>query len=68
MTLLAPPGCRAAQTPSTETRMQTIKKVLNSSVVLVVDERGVERVLLGRGIGFGAKAGEAMNRAVQPLA
>ena len=37
--------------------MQTIKKVLNSSVVLVVDERGVERVLLGRGIGFGAKAG-----------
>lgn len=45
---------------STETRMQTIKKVLNSSVVLVVDERGVERVLLGRGIGFGAKAGEAI--------
>ncbi|PPH40592.1 transcription antiterminator BglG [Rathayibacter sp. AY1E4] len=40
--------------------MQTIKKVLNSSVVLVVDERGVERVLLGRGIGFGAKAGEAI--------
>lgn len=46
--------------PSTETRMQTIKKVLNSSVVLVVDERGVERVFLGRGIGFGAKAGEAI--------
>ena len=37
--------------------MQTIKKVLNSSVVLVEDERGVERVLLGKGIGFGQKAG-----------
>jgi beta-glucoside operon transcriptional antiterminator len=42
---------------STETSMQTIKKVLNSSVVLVEDERGVERVLLGKGIGFGAKPG-----------
>ena len=42
---------------STETPMQTIKKVLNSSVVLVEDERGVERVLLGKGIGFGQKAG-----------
>lgn len=37
--------------------MQVIKKVLNSSVVLVEDERGVERVLLGKGIGFGQKAG-----------
>jgi len=37
--------------------MQTIKKVLNSSVVLVEDERGVQRVLLGKGIGFGQKAG-----------
>lgn len=40
--------------------MQTIKKVLNSSVVLVVDTRGAERVLLGKGIGFGAKAGEVI--------
>lgn len=39
------------------TGMQIIKKVLNSSVVLVEDERGVERVLLGKGIGFGAKPG-----------
>lgn len=38
--------------------MQIIKKVLNSSVVLVADERGVERVLLGRGIGYNRKAGE----------
>ena len=34
--------------------------MLNSSVVLVVDERGAERVLLGKGIGFGAKAGEVI--------
>jgi beta-glucoside operon transcriptional antiterminator len=40
--------------------MQIIKKVLNSSVVLVEDERGVERVLLGKGIGFGQKAGTAL--------
>ncbi|RKT35630.1 BglG family transcriptional antiterminator [Microbacterium sp. AG1240] len=40
--------------------MQIIKKVLNSSVVLVEDERGVERVLLGKGIGFGAKPGDAV--------
>lgn len=40
--------------------MQVIKKVLNSSVVLVEDERGTERVLLGKGIGFGAKAGQAV--------
>ena len=45
---------------STETPMQTIKKVLNSSVVLVEDERGIERVLLGKGIGFGQKAGTSI--------
>lgn len=38
--------------------MQIIKKVLNSSVVLVEDERGMERVLLGKGIGFGANRGD----------
>jgi beta-glucoside operon transcriptional antiterminator len=37
--------------------VHTIKKVLNSSVVLVEDARGVERVLLGKGIGYGQKAG-----------
>jgi beta-glucoside operon transcriptional antiterminator len=40
--------------------VHTIKKVLNSSVVLVEDERGVERVLLGKGIGYGQKAGSRM--------
>jgi len=38
--------------------MLTIKKVLNSSVVLVVDEHDVERVLLGKGIGYGRKPGD----------
>ena len=38
--------------------MHIIKKVLNSSVVLVADDRGVERVLLGRGIGYNRKAGD----------
>jgi beta-glucoside operon transcriptional antiterminator len=37
--------------------VHTIKKVLNSSVVLVEDSRGMERVLLGKGIGYGQKAG-----------
>lgn len=40
--------------------MQIIKKVLNSSVVLVEDERGIERVLLGKGIGYGAKPGDVV--------
>lgn len=35
----------------------TIKKVLNSSVVLVVDDTGQESILLGKGIGYGQKAG-----------
>ncbi|MGK3944719.1 PRD domain-containing protein [Streptomyces caeruleatus] len=39
---------------------QTIKKVLNSSVVLVEDDTGVERVLLGKGIGFGHKPGDTV--------
>lgn len=38
--------------------MQTVKKVLNTSVVLACDEAGREAILLGKGIGFGAKAGD----------
>lgn len=34
-----------------------IKKVLNSSVVLI-DDNGQEKIALGKGIGFGKKAGE----------
>lgn len=40
--------------------MHIIKKVLNSSVVLVEDDRGVERVLLGKGIGFAHRPGEVV--------
>lgn len=35
-----------------------IRKVLNSSVVLVTDGSGEESILLGKGIGYGRKAGE----------
>ncbi len=36
----------------------TIKKVLNSSVVLVSDNKDNEFILLGKGIGYGKKSGE----------
>ncbi len=36
----------------------TIKKVLNSSVVLVSDDKDNEYILLGKGIGYGKKSGE----------
>lgn len=39
-----------------------IRKVLNSSVVLVADEAGEESILLGKGIGYGRKAGETIVR------
>lgn len=41
-----------------------IAKVYNNSVVLATDDRGVEYVLLGRGIGFQARPGDV----VDPLA
>ena len=40
--------------------MYTIKKVLNSSVVLV-DRDGSEFILLGKGIGYGKKPGETVD-------
>lgn len=39
-----------------------IQKVLNSSVVLVTGESGEESILLGKGIGYGRKAGEEIVR------
>lgn len=39
-----------------------ISKVLNSSVVLTVDDNGEESILLGKGIGYGRKAGEEIVR------
>ncbi|HMR48236.1 MAG TPA: PRD domain-containing protein [Arachnia sp.] len=41
--------------------MWTITKVLNSSVVLVEDDAGVEAVLLGRGLGYARKAGSPID-------
>lgn len=41
--------------------MVVIKKVLNSSVVLVEDERNAELILLGKGVGFGKKRGDIIN-------
>lgn len=40
--------------------MVSIKKVLNSSVVLV-EKDGIEMIALGKGIGFGKKAGEELS-------
>lgn len=37
-----------------------IKKVLNSSVVLVEDDAHQESILLGKGIGYGQKQGNVM--------
>ncbi len=38
-----------------------IRKVLNSSVVLVQDESGEESILLGKGIGYG-RPGQSIDR------
>lgn len=40
--------------------MPTIKKVLNSSVILI-DDQGKEKIALGKGIGFGRKTGEIVS-------
>lgn len=39
-----------------------IRKVLNSSVVLVQDESGEESILLGKGIGYGRRPGQSIDR------
>ncbi|NEW62162.1 PRD domain-containing protein [Granulicatella sp. zg-ZJ] len=41
--------------------MSVIKKVLNSSVVLV-DDKGKEMIALGKGIGYGKKPGEVLEK------
>lgn len=40
----------------------TIKKVINNNIVSVVDERGRELIVSGRGVGFGKKAGDEVSR------
>ncbi len=49
--------------------MFKIKKVLNSSVVLAVDQNRQEMVLCGRGIGYGRKPGNMIkkNRLIKSL-
>ena len=42
--------------------MLRISKVLNISVVLVRDDNGEESILLGKGIGYGRKAGQEIDR------
>ena len=39
-----------------------ISKVLNSSVVLVQDDNGEESILLGKGIGYGRRPGQTIDR------
>lgn len=39
-----------------------IRKVLNSSVVLVQEDNGDEAILLGKGIGYGRKSGQEIER------
>lgn len=41
--------------------MPVIKKVLNSSVILVTDEFQKESIILQKGIGYGRKAGESVD-------
>ncbi|WP_284501522.1 PRD domain-containing protein [Actinotalea sp. C106] len=42
-------------------RRVQVSKVFNNNVVLGVDERGSEHVLMGRGLGFQAHAGDAVD-------
>lgn len=39
-----------------------IEKVLNNNVVVALDENGAETVLMGRGLGFGRRAGDEHRR------
>ena len=41
----------------------TVHKVLNNNVVISVDESRRERVLMGRGLGFGLKIADPVNPA-----
>lgn len=41
-----------------------IERVLNNNVVVALDENGVETVLMGRGLGFSRKAGDAVEQAL----
>lgn len=40
-----------------------IKKVLNNNAAVVVDDCGTEKIVMGRGAGFGLRAGDAVDEA-----
>ncbi|OUQ37751.1 PRD domain-containing protein [Faecalibacterium sp. An122] len=40
-----------------------IKKVINNNILCVIDEKGHESIVTGRGLGFGRKVGEFVNPA-----
>jgi beta-glucoside operon transcriptional antiterminator len=42
--------------------MLKIKKIFNNNVVLVIDTKGLERILIGRGIAFQKKVGETVQK------
>ncbi|WP_314575455.1 BglG family transcription antiterminator LicT [Enterococcus gilvus] len=43
--------------------MLRIKKIFNNNVVLVIDTKGLERILIGRGIAFKKRVGETVEKA-----
>ena len=40
----------------------TVEKVINNNIVSAYDETGREVVVMGRGIGFGVRAGAVINK------
>ena len=42
--------------------MLRIKKIFNNNVVLVIDTKGLERILIGRGIAFRKRGGETVEK------
>ena len=38
-----------------------IEKVLNNNIIISLDDKGRELVLMGKGLGFGRKAGEEVD-------
>ncbi|MFD2307176.1 BglG family transcription antiterminator LicT [Enterococcus termitis] len=42
--------------------MLRIKKIFNNNVVLVIDSKGLERILIGRGVAFGKKIGDIVQK------
>ena len=43
--------------------MKVVKKVYNNNVVLVINEKGHEEIIMGKGIGFNLRAKETFDEA-----